>query len=168
MNFDQAFEKLIGNEGDYSNDMRDPGNWTTGRPGYPGVLKGTKYGISAAAYPDLDIKNLTLEHAKAIYKRDYWDACEMDKLPDAIRFDLFDTAVNAGVKPAQKILQAALSVKTDGVIGTVTLQAAVLADPQCLDKRFNAHRLLYLCNLKTFADFGKGWVRRVANNMLVD
>jgi len=36
-----------------------------------GELKGTKYGIAAKSYPHLDIKNLTLDQAKAIYMQDF-------------------------------------------------------------------------------------------------
>ncbi|OXE36892.1 MAG: hypothetical protein CGW95_04725, partial [Phenylobacterium zucineum] len=56
MTFDQAFEVLIGHEGGYTNNPQDPGGET-------------KFGISKRAYPDQDIANLTLDAAKAIYKR---------------------------------------------------------------------------------------------------
>ena len=69
MNFDQAFTALIGNEGNYTLNHKDRGNWTGGMSG-AGQLRGTKYGISAASYPAVDIKNLTLEAAKAI-SREY-------------------------------------------------------------------------------------------------
>ena len=57
MNFEKAFERLIGHEGGYSTDRNDPGNWTGGKVG-SGTFKGTKYGIAANTYPNLDIKNL--------------------------------------------------------------------------------------------------------------
>ena len=69
MTFDLAFTRLIGNEGVLSMDPKDSGNWTGGKIGL-GKLKGSKYGISAASYPMVDIANLTLEGAKAIYLRD--------------------------------------------------------------------------------------------------
>jgi hypothetical protein len=68
ISFDQAFHRLIGHEGGYSDDRRDPGNWTKGKIG-AGILKGTKYGLAANTYPNLDIKNLTLAQAKEIYKK---------------------------------------------------------------------------------------------------
>ena len=58
MNFDKAFELLIGHEGGYTTNPKDAGNWTGGKQGV-GVNKGTKYGIAANSYPSLDIKNLT-------------------------------------------------------------------------------------------------------------
>ena len=64
-NFDRAFRFLIGEEGGYSADPHDPGGET-------------KFGISKRAYPQLDIKSLTLDQAKAIYRRDYWDRLQLD------------------------------------------------------------------------------------------
>lgn len=167
MTFEKAFELLIGNEGLYTVDARDRGNWTDGKCGY-GKLKGTKYGICAASYPGLDIRNLTLDDARGIYKKDFWDAINAEDLPESIRFDMFDLAVNSGTGTAKKMLQIALGVKEDGKIGPQTLLAAANMDPQLLDKRLSAYRLLYLCDLKTFSSFGKGWIKRVANNLLKD
>jgi lysozyme family protein len=167
MNFDDSFDRLIGHEGGYTNNPKDSGNWTSGRVGV-GDLKGTKFGVAASSYPNVDIKNLTLDQAKEIYRRDYWDALSLGSLPEAVRFDLFDTAVNSGVGTAKILLQRALGVKADGVVGPKTIAAANEIDPQLLDKRFSAQRLLFICDLKAFTDFGKGWIRRVASNLLED
>uniref|UniRef100_UPI00300B3D77 glycosyl hydrolase 108 family protein n=1 Tax=Acinetobacter higginsii TaxID=70347 RepID=UPI00300B3D77 len=104
MNFDKAFDRLIGHEAGYSSDKRDPGNWTGGKVGI-GVLKGTKFGIAANTYPNLDIKNLTIEQAKQIYKKDWWDKLGADSLHSSIVFQLLDFAVNAGKARAIKELQ---------------------------------------------------------------
>ncbi len=167
MIFEQAFNHLLLVEKGFTISKKDPGNWTGGKCGH-GLLKGTKYGISAASYPQLDIRNLSLTDAQAIYKRDYWELVKADALPETIRFDMFDMAVNSGVGTAKLMLQKALGVKADGIMGPVTLKAAFLSDPEMLDKRLSALRLLYICELKTFADFGRGWVRRIANNLLKD
>lgn len=155
MNFDKAFERVIGHEGGYVNDPRDPGGET-------------KYGISKRAYPYADIKNLTLDQAKDIYLRDYWNRCHIDELPDQVHFDMFDMAVNSGVAGAIKTIQRALGVTADGAWGPNTSAAARAADGYLLDKRFAGYRLQYLCDLPTFPTFGKGWVRRVASNMIED
>ena len=155
MNFDQAFEKVIGHEGGYVNDKRDPGGET-------------KYGISKRAFPFLDIKNLTLEHAKEIYRQDYWNRLKLDQFPECIRFDLFDAAVNSGVKSAAKMLQKACEVIPDGVIGPQTITAANSMDPEQLDSRLSGQRLLFLTELPTFPTYGRGWVKRVATNLITD
>ena len=53
-----VLDDLIEREGGYVNDPDDPGGET-------------KFGISKRAYPHLDIKNLTEEHAADIYYNDY-------------------------------------------------------------------------------------------------
>ena len=45
----------------------------------------TKYGISKRAHSNVDIKNLTVEDACAIYREDYWKPCKAEKLPEELR-----------------------------------------------------------------------------------
>lgn len=166
MTFDEAFKILIGHEGNFSDDPRDRGNWTSGEIGI-GQLKGTKYGIASHAYPQLDIKNLTLDQAKEIYKRDFWDQCHIDDLPAETHFDIFDMAVNGGVKTSVKLIQRALGVGDDGIWGNMTSAAAAACkDGVALSKRFNGYRLRYYTELPTFATYGKGWTNRVAYNLI--
>lgn len=162
--YDEAFERVVGHEGGFQNDPKDRGNWTTGVIG-KGLLKGTKYGISAMSYPDLDIENLTLAQAKAIYKRDFWDRAKADQYDCAIAFQLFDMAINHGPGNAIRMLQRAVDVADDGDIGRMTLGAIHAAALNDVLLRLNAERLLFICKLSTFADYGKGWVRRVAGNL---
>jgi lysozyme family protein len=148
MNFDDAFKRLIGHEGGYSNHSKDPGGET-------------QYGISKRQYPHLDIAALTLDDAKQIYKRDYWDKVRGDDLPYPIAFELFDAAVNHGVRRAIDFAHEAVGVEPSG-----TLSAAVfLSDSDLFIRRFNGVRLEFFTNLRTWPDFGRGWARRVANNL---
>lgn len=165
MNFDQAFERLIGHEGKFQNDPRDRGNWTSGVIGQ-GVNNGTKYGISAMAYPTVDIANLTLESAKRIYLRDYWGPAGCDAVPDAVRFDLFDMAVNSGVKSAIRTVQKAVGEIEDGILGPRTLQAISSMQAPRLVARFNGARLMFVADLTTWPAFGRGWAKRIASNLL--
>ncbi len=155
MNFDEAFERLIGHEGGYVNHPNDPGGET-------------KYGISKRSYPGENIKEMTLVRAKDIYQRDYWWKAGCDLVPECVKFDLFDTAVNAGPGAAIRMLQKALGVVQDGVIGPKTMQAISSMDPERLDKRFNGHRLDHLNNLPTWPDLGRGWAQRIAENLMED
>ena len=164
MNFDTAFERLIGHEGGFSDDPKDPGNWTGGRPGV-GKLLGTKYGIAANTYPDIDIKALTLDQAKAIYRRDWWDKIHADQLPGAVAFQLWDFAVNAGITRAVISLQRAVGVADDGKLGPRTLAAVNAMPVPDVISRFNAERLDFYTSLSTWPTYGKGWARRVAGNL---
>lgn len=165
MNFDQAFERLIHHEGEYSTDPKDRGNWTSGVIGQ-GILKGTKFGISAMSYPHLDIKNLRIDQAKEIYLKDYWTAAGCDRVPVEAAFDLFDTAVNSGPKSAAKLLQAAIGVTADGVIGSKTLFVLNSFSPARFIARFNGARLLAMTNMTGWETQNKGWARRIAQNLL--
>lgn len=162
--FDKAFERVIGHEGGYTTDPKDRGNWTTGIIG-KGELKGTKYGISAMSYPNLDIKNLTEAQAKDVYRNDYWQAINLDKLYPAMAFQVFDAAINHGKTAAIKLLQKAVGTKQDGIIGPLTIAAANnLASPEVI-YNFNAARIELYTNISTFQTYGRGWMARVANNL---
>jgi len=152
MNFDTAFEVIIGHEGGYVWDKNDPGGET-------------KYGISKRAYPNEDIKNLTLDRAKFLYKRDYWDAVDAESMPGAARLMVFDCAVNTGVGMAKKLLQRAVGTKDDGIIGPKT-RAAISATPD-LAMKFAGYWLQYYTDLSGWPTYGKGWTRRVANDLRI-
>lgn len=164
LTFDQAFERLIGHEGKFTNDRQDRGNWTTGVIG-KGELKGTKYGISAMTYPDLEIKNLTLVQAKQIYKRDWWDKINADQINPALVFQVWDFAINAGMGTAKRKLQLAVGVLDDGIIGNLTIQAINKAELNDILLKFNAERLKYYTSLSTWPRYGKGWTLRVAGQL---
>ena len=127
--FDKAFEFVIGAEGKLTDDPKDPGGLT-------------KYGISQRAYPTKDIRNLTLEGAKEIYKFDYWINCGCDALEYPIDIIVFDTAVNMGCSVAKKLLR----------------------EPG------NEYPVSYLIRrageygkLKKYPIYGKGWINRLVH-----
>ena len=107
--FKNIIDVTLHHEGGYVNDPDDAGGETN-------------FGISKRAYPDLSIKELTPDMAKLIYKKDYWDKVKGDSIQDEeLAQQIFDMAVNAGVKMASKIIQRLVSVTDDGIIGTNTL-----------------------------------------------
>lgn len=97
----------------------------------------TRWGISQNAYPGLDIASLTREEAEKIYLRDYWRPIRGSALPSQIALVLFDGAVNHGPRQAIKLLQAALKIQQDGIMGPETVGSAKSYYPrQELLKRF--------------------------------
>jgi lysozyme family protein len=150
--FDQCFDKLISHEGGYVNDPRDPGGET-------------KFGISKRAYPQVDIKNLTLGAAKEIYNRDYWDRAQCDKLPPSVAYVLFDAAVNSGIGQAIRFLQRAVNVADDGVIGPMSIAAVTRLDAESVCARYIGQRLDFMTKLTTWDVYGKGWARRLADQL---
>lgn len=152
MDFDKAFDRLIGNEGGYVNNPADPGGETN-------------WGISKASYPEVDIKNLTRDGAKAIYLRDFWKRVHADNMNGAVAFQAFDFAVNSGIAPAIRALQAAAGVEADGIYGPVTHDAIAAANPAALVMRLIASMLDHWRSLSTWPNFGRGWAGRAAQNL---
>jgi lysozyme family protein len=165
MKFEEAFSRLLAHEGGFTDNPKDRGNWTGGRQGI-GELKGTKFGISAMSYPDEDIAGLSIERAKEIYFADFWTPAGCDDVPEPMRFDLFDTAVNSGVNRAVKLLQKAAGAEADGVLGPKTLLVVRGMEPNRLAARFNGWRLDFMNdNPDSWATFGRGWAQRIAENL---
>lgn len=163
-NFDYAFERVIGHEGGFQQDYNDRGNWTEGRIG-KGELKGTKFGITAMMYPDIDIKNLTPAAAKKIYQKDYWSRLDLSVFDKFESYLVFDAAINHGAGNAIRFVQGAVGVVADGVIGPVTRQAIKKRMPVLFCVAFLSHRLMFFTHISTWGNFGKGWARRVAKQM---
>lgn len=158
--FAKAFPMVIDEEGGFTARATDDGNWTGGKQGV-GQLRGTKFGISAAAYPNLDIINITLPQARGIYYRDYWLRMRGPEFPVNLACAMFDCAVNQGRGRVAVFLQRAVGVEADGIIGPATLAAVRRADENELIAAFQAERALDYVTYKRYAEFGRGWFRRV-------
>lgn len=146
--FDKALQFLLRPdvEGGYINDPSDPGGETN-------------FGISKRAYPDEDIKNLTKDKVGAIYHKDYWDKCRCSELPPGVDLVVFDIAVNQGADTAIRLLQLALGITVDGVIGPNTLMTANVKQPG-LTQELTVRRIIRYGNSKNFNIYGLGWIRR--------
>ena len=150
MNFDIAFDRLVGFEGGYSNDPRDPGGET-------------RFGVTKRSYPTTDIKNLTIDQAKAIYRRDFWMI--LGDADPAIKFQVFDFAVNGGMSASIRKLQAAIGVADDGHWGPASTARLATLDVNDVLLKFNSQRLRFYTSLAGWATYGKGWTNRVAGNL---
>jgi lysozyme family protein len=145
--FDDAFTAVIGIEGGVTIDS--------------GGL--TKYGISQRAFPTLDIRGLTLDAAKFIYRTNYWNAIAGDHLYPQVAVILFDCAVNQGVGAAARILQAAVNTTQDGVIGPGTIAALSRWDNRRIElaNEISARRAVRYAGTANFDTYGLGWMRRL-------
>lgn len=142
-----------------SNDRKDPGNWTGGVVG-KGEFKGTKWGLSAAAYPTMDIPAITREQATGVYWRDFWSKIQGDLMGPRIAMCVFDSAVNQGVEGAVRILQRALTLPADGIMGPATVSAIRSVDQDVAIVTFMRERMLAYTRDKGFPQEGKGWFGR--------
>lgn len=156
-NFEQAIELVLKHEGGYVNNPADKGGET-------------KYGISKRSYPNVDIKNLTLEQAKAIYKRDFWDVSNYQRINNyKVASKVFDLSINMGILQATKILQRALrscgfNVTEDGVLGTKTLEAVNSVNESLLVIALKSEAAGFYRTLAARSDsqkvFLNGWLTR--------
>lgn len=145
--FNLAIPVILENEGGYVNDPNDPGGET-------------KYGISKRSYPNVDITNLTVAEASAIYLRDFW---LFGGITDqSVATKLFDAYVNMK-HTAIRIMQSLLQVTPDGSYGKQT-EAAINTQPDELLERYRAALAQHYRNLvdknPADAEFLKGWLRR--------
>ena len=152
--FDEIIDLTLEHEGGYVHDPKDLGGETN-------------FGIAKRFYPDVDIKNLTKEGAKEIYKKDYWDKNKVDNVPDDLKHIFFDMCVNQGRGTAVKILQRAINGKggdidVDGGFGPGTRAALAKHTPEV--DRVRCYRLKHyydLVNKKPEQErFLFGWYRR--------
>jgi len=151
--FIQAFAELELNEGGYTVDDGGP----------------TMYGITEAVARRWgfqgDMHDLTLEQAQAIAKSEYWDVYQCDQFDARVAFQVFDAAYNGG--HAVNWLQRATGVVIDGVLGEQTIGAIRSLDPLKLILRFDSYRISFLAMLTVWPSYGKGWMNRIAKNMLL-
>lgn len=152
IDFGTAIERILAHEGGYVNHPEDPGGET-------------QWGIAKRSYPALDIKALTRDQAKAIYERDFWMPIAAKITDGALRFQLLDAAVNHGMGNAVRFLQRAVGVADDGAFGAASAAAVARSDPHDLHLLFMAERFDFWSKLKSFDAFGRGWVRRGAQNL---
>jgi lysozyme family protein len=160
---DHYFAHLLAFEGGYVNDPVDPGGATN-----KGVTMQTftRYAKTLLGVePTLEnLRTLTVEQARKIYKTGYWDTLHCDEIPDqALAEIIFDFYVNAGSN-AVRLLQQILKLMEDGVFGPATLRALLAADPISLYRDFKAGRRDYYRRLvkrrPSLDKFLKGWLRR--------
>lgn len=154
-NFNDAIVKTLAREGGskYTEIAGDSGG-------------ATKYGISQAAYPSLNIKSLTESQAREIYQRDYWNRVRGDEITSqAIAENLFDTAVNMGVRTASRLCQSAIGINpADGVIGPKSLAMLNKYDEKSFIALYTlakVGRYAYICNAdRSQSKFLLGWINR--------
>lgn len=155
-NFSTCLEHVLEHEGGYVDNPKDPGGATN-----RGVTLGTLSRWRKRAVSKAEVKALTVDDVRPIYKAWFWNAVRGDDLPAGLDLALFDFAVNSGEARAVISLQRILGVADDGKLGPLTMAAIYARDPRDLVVSLCAGRLTFLKKLSTFPTFGKGWTRRV-------
>ena len=151
--FQSALRFVLIAEGGESNDPDDPGGLT-------------RYGISQAAHPDVDVAHLTEQAAIDLYRARYWDPQRLDRLPPWIAVAVFDGAVQHGSKTAARMLQDTVKTKVDGVIGPITAAAAWRMNSTDALVGFCARRATFYGHLPQYWKYALGWNQRLFRLLL--
>jgi lysozyme family protein len=156
-NFGEALKAILKHEGGFVHHKLDPGGMTN-----LGVTKKVWEEWIGRPVGEKEMRALTPDTVAPMYRKKYWDAVKADELPTGLDYLMFDFAINAGPGRAIKTMQKAIGTNPDGVIGAKTMQALKTADQKDLIAKFSMEKELFYKALPTFATFGKGWMRRVA------
>lgn len=150
-------------EGGYSTDKSDKGNYL--KKDINSEFIGTNHGISAdmlAKYRDKpitaeDMKNLTVDEAKNIYKKEFYTSKGIDKLPKELQEIVFHGVVNSGGH-AISVVQGLLGLKQDGIVGPKTMEA--MANAKFTKQEFKDALLNKYKTFDTWKEHGQGWTNR--------
>lgn len=161
MNFDYAVSKVLESEGEFVNHPQDRGGVTK-----YGVTESTLSIYRGKQITIQDMKALTIEEARLIYKKNYWDCLKLDFVKDKIvAYLIFDQAINRGVQSACKQIQDVVNVTTDGVIGPDTIGAInSFSDPRVLCVNFIKKSQVFYAKIvkndPSQSVFILGWINR--------
>ncbi len=166
--FEMAYKNLEEAEGEYT-DGKDQVN---DEPTNMGIKQSTmdKY---AAAHPESnmpdDVKDLTKDQAREIYKSQYWDNTKIPQIQnDRIRNAVFDMNVMSGVSCATRTAQIAINntggnVAVDGILGKNTLGALNSIPSEKIDDYMDAlkdTRMNFLRQTQNWPTAKGGWTTR--------
>ena len=151
-----ALAAVLKHEGGYVNHPADPGGRTN-----LGVTQRVWESWTNQPADEAAMRALTPELVAPLYRERYWRKVRGDELPAGVDLAVFDCAVNSGPGRAAMLLQQAIGVWPDGVIGPKTMAAIKAADAKATVDRFCDLRLAFLRGLPTWPTFGRGWERRV-------
>ena len=154
-NLEHCMEMLLKHEGGYVNHPSDPGGITN-----LGITKRTYDEFHGTNIDEEGMRDLTVEDVTPIYRRNYWERCRCQDLPNGVDWAVMDACVNHGTSRAAKFLQKAVMVNQDGAIGPLTMMAVGEAEPEEIINRLAVYRDAFYRSLSTFETFGRGWIRR--------
>lgn len=159
--FQKCFEIVLAREGGFSNHPDDKGG-------------PTNLGITLRVLTEWrnkdrdddvevtidDVRNLTRDEAREIYRTRYWNLLQCDELPKGVDLVVFDFGVNAGPSRSATMLQKIIGADADGSIGPVTIGACKLMPSRDIITKMSEERLEYYKKRPNAATFLNGWTNR--------
>ena len=160
VNFSACLRHVLAMEGGFVNDLADHGgatNW--------GITAATLAHWRGHPVTEADVRSLQPVEARTIYHANYWNTVRGAELPSGVDLVVFDISVNSGPRRAVRMLQEALGVIVDGILGPVTLRAVAVAEAGVvIDRLADARRRFYVALTQrdpSQARFLAGWQNRV-------
>ena len=160
-NFRDCLELVLKHEGGFVNHKDDPGGMTN-----LGVTKKVWEEWVRHEVDEKQMRALTPALVAPMYEMRYWRTSYCEKLPRGLDLLVFSMAVNAGAGRSVKLLQDAIGVLPDGVIGPRTMERINEANVETLIDKFSEARTAFYKGLKLFPVFGKGWLNRTDKERL--
>jgi lysozyme family protein len=160
-NFRDCLDLVLKHEGGFVNHPSDPGGMTN-----LGVTKKVWEEWIGHPATEKDMRGLTPAIVAPMYEMRYWRTSYCEKLPRGLDLLVFSMAVNAGSGRSVKLLQDAIGVVADGVIGPRTMAKINEANVETLIDKFSEARTAYYKGLKLFPVFGRGWLNRTDKERL--
>lgn len=168
MSLDQLLDRLVEREQGYVNHPNDrggPTNW--------GVTLRTLRAYRKHHVSIDELKALTVAQAKDVYRFLYWEQPGFNTLelsPANVEM-IFDAGVHHGPRRAAQMLQLAIGVRDDGIIGPVTRKVAQSMDLETLAARYVGERLMFIARLvegdPSQLVFLEGWMGRIREFILM-
>jgi lysozyme family protein len=157
--FSEALPFILKEEGGYVNDPKDSGGATN-----KGITQKTYDAFRKSnGHEERSVRHLTKAEMSKIYS-DIWTSCKASELPVGLDILHFDFAVNAGNRQAAKILQRAVYVEEDGIIGPMTLGKIKSSNIEDLIREYSELRKEFyrglVANRPKDLKFLKGWLLR--------
>ena len=156
---DDLISKVIEREGGYVNHPNDHGgatNW--------GITAGTLAAWRGHAVTADDVRSLSQDEARKIYRANYFKGLEDVTDPKVLEF-LFDYAVNSGPTRAVMALQKVIGVTADGAWGPKSRAALAKVDQASLYFPLICERLDNFLRIigrdPSQSVFAAGWANRI-------
>jgi lysozyme family protein len=167
-NFEQAFEKMIADEGGYVLHTI-PGD--TGGMTYAGIARNKNPQWNGWHLIDNNQQGAVLTGmVRGFYKTEFWDRLRGDEIANqTIAESVFNFGVNTGMGVAVKLAQLIVGATPDGAVGNVTLQKFNNAEPESFKKAYalaKITRYADICNKnRTQSKFLLGWINRTLKGL---
>ena len=171
LNLDSSLDEILVSEGGFQNRPKDKGNY---RP--DGTLIGTNRGVTPNSLAEFrgvdpntiteaDIKAVTEDEARQIFKQLYFDKPKLNQLPVNLQEAVFDMQINSG-RNAVRILQKLAGMpkdKRDGYVGPETLKALQgvnITNAEYADARIEFYNNLVKSDPDQYGENLAGWIAR--------